>query len=384
MSKKVKIVILVVLAVLLAAEVGFLAFRHMNQPEAEATVPTEAPTAAPTEAPTEAPTVAPTEAPTEVPTEAPTEAPTEPPMLYADPLTGEPLAQPHQTRLFAVTINNVRKALPHVGTEKAGLYFEMFVNDYATRGLALYSDIRNVDVVGSVRSWRYNFTDLAVAYDAFAAHAGGSDEVLRDTRNNGVDHVNIDGKSSISFRDKDRKSAGYATEHTLMLKGPEMYAYAEKEGYQVAHEEEKTYGLNFTEDGTPANGETAKLINITFNHNGNKKLSTMTYDEELGKYIYTQYGAGIDSVTDENREPFENVFVILTKVTNKGVYHVADLDAGGEGYYACGGKIIKILWHHEDPAGPITFTLEDGTPLVQGIGNSYIGICPLKSTVEWE
>jgi hypothetical protein len=163
-----------------------------------------------------------------------------------------------------------------------------------------------------------------------------------------------------------------------------MYDYAVEKGYKVSHEAEKTYGLNFAEDGTPENGEEAKLINITFNHKGNKKTTTMTYDETFGKYVYTQYGKGIDSVTDKNRETFENVFVILTTVTNKGVYHVADLDGSGDGYYACGGKIVKVKWHHEDPKDPITFTLEDGTPLVQGIGNSYIGICPLKSTVKFE
>jgi hypothetical protein len=152
----------------------------------------------------------------------------------------------------------------------------------------------------------------------------------------------------------------------------------------VTHEEEKTYGLNFAEDGTPANGEDAKHIDIIFNHKGHTKFSTMTYDENFGKYVFTQYGKGIDSVTDKNRETFENVFVILATVTNKSVYHVADLDGSGEGYYACGGKIIKIQWHHEDPKDHITFTLEDGTPLVQGIGNSYIAICPLKSVVKYE
>lgn len=305
-------------------------------------------------------------------------------MLYQDPLTGEPKAEPQMTRIFAVTINNVPDALPHVGTEKAGLYFEMFINDYATRGLALYSDIRDTEVIGSVRSWRYNFTDIARAYDAYGAHAGGSNEVLGDARNNKIDHINVLNAAGTSFRDKDRKSTGYSNEHTLMVRGPELYGYAEKEGIRVTQEEEKTYGLNFAEDGTPADGEAAGLIDVVFNHKGHKKHSTFTYDEQLGQYLYTQYGKGADSVTDKNREAFENVFVILTTVTNQGVYHVADLDGSGEGYYACGGKLIKIQWHHENPNDPITFTLEDGTPLVQGIGSSYIGICPLKSTVEWE
>jgi len=388
MKKKTKVTLLIVLVVLLVGELGFLGFRAWQKNAGSESVATEAPTAAPTEvpiaAPTAAPTEAPTAAPTEVPTEAPTEAPTESPVLYTDPLTGEVMDHAPDARIFAVTINNVRSALPHVGVEDAGLFFEMFVNGYATRGLALYSDIREADVVGSVRSWRYNFTDLAVAYDAYGAHAGGSAEVLQDARNSGIDHVNVVGNDQASFRDKDRQKSGYSYEHTLFLKGSGMYEYAQQNGYRVTQEAGKSYGLNFAEDGTPAGGEAAGLINITFRHDGKTKPSTMTYDETLGKYLYTQYGKGIESVTDANREPFENVFVILAEVRNKGEYHVANLDGSGEGYYACGGKIIKIRWHHENPADPISFTLEDGTPLVQGVGNSYIAICPLKSTVAWE
>ena len=110
-------------------------------------------------------------------------------------------------------------------------------------------------------------------------------------------------------------------------------------------------------------------------------MSTFTYDETLGKYIYTQYGKG---VSEGNEDYFENVFVILTKVTNQGKYHIAELDGSGDGYYACDGKIIPIKWYHENAEDPFTFTLEDGTPLVQGIGRSYIGVCPLASRVEWE
>ena len=110
----------------------------------------------------------------------------------------------------------------------------------------------------------------------------------------------------------------------------------------------------------------------------------MTYDEELGKYVFTQYGKQIDSVKEEHLEAFENVFVIFTNVVNKDVYHVADLDGSGTAYYACGGQIIEIQWHHEEETDPITFTLTDGTPLTQGIGNSYIAIVPLKSTISYE
>lgn len=384
MSKKIRTILLVVLAILLVGELVFLVVRNLT------TTPTEPPTEASTEASTQTPAEAPTEAATEAPTEPPTEAPTEPPLPYENPLTGEPLVEPVTTRIFAVTINNVPKALPHVGADQADILFEMYINGYATRGLALYSDIRNVETIGSVRSTRFNFTDLGIAYDAIVAHAGGSKSVISDANKSDVDHFNIDTSSSTSysFRDKERKSAGYSWEHCLFVKGPGLYEKMAEKGYKVTQEEGKTYGLNFTEDGTPADGEAAALINIDFILNGHSKLTTMTYEEATGRYVYTQYGKTIDDVTEESKETFKNVFALKANVTNKSAsnvtYHVADLDGSGEGYYACGGKIIPIQWHHEKADEPITFTLTDGTPLEQGIGNSYIAIVPLKSEIIWE
>lgn len=384
MNKKIKTIILIIAAAVLLAEVCFIGIKALGTPEAETpTVPTEAPTAAPTAAPTEEPTEAPTEAPTELPTEPPTEAPTEPPVLYRDPLTGEPLDAPVTSRIFAFSINNEADALPHVGTQDAGIVFEMYVNGYVTRCLALYTDITKVEKIGPIRSMRQNFTDICVAYDAFMGHASGSDEVMQGVYNAGIDHIWVATSDRISYRDKERLNSGYAVEHTLFVDGPGMYQYlVDKEKRVTASEEDKTYGLNFVEDGTPTGGEDAGKIDITFRIKAGKtKLTTMTYNEELGRYVYTQYGRSGEKDDPEN---FENVFVMLAQVNNVSNYHVAELTGSGDGYYACNGKIIPIKWHHEKDTDPITFTLTDGTPLEQGIGNSYIAIVPLKSTVEWE
>jgi hypothetical protein len=291
--------------------------------------------------------------------------------------------EPQTTRIFFVTLNNVRDALPHEGEENAEIIWEMYVNGYMTRCLAMFSDIRKAEEFGSVRSVRQNFIDLAIAYDAFLAHSGGSTVVLRDAAQSGVDHMNIDTENATahSFRNKTRNSRGYAWEHCLFIKGQGLYERVESKGYKVTQPEEKDYGLRFVEDGTPKDGETANKINITFRLGSSKKLSSMIFDESAGKYTFTQYGMAID---EKNPELFENVFVMFAKVSNQGEYHVANLIGSGDGYYACNGKIIPIQWHHDNETDPITFTLTDGTQLEQGVGNSYIAIVPLKSTVEWE
>lgn len=386
MNKKIKIIVLIVALILLIAAAGFLFISGRSDDTGTGLSGQGATEAGGTTAATDASTEAPTDAPTEEPTEAPTEEPTEPPVLYRNPLTGEPVAEPVTQRIFAVTINNVPDAIPHIGVNDCDILFEMFINGYATRGLALYTDLSDVEQIGSVRSLRYNFTDLAVAYDMFVAHAGGSDEVIRDASKNRIDHKNIDctKSTSYSFRDMDRNRQGWGFVHCLFAEGPGLLEWAANQGYKVTQEPDKTYGLNFTENGAPADGEAATTVYIDMIHQGNGKNTTMIYNEELGQYVYNQYGKEMRDGHTNEPESFENVFVIMTKVTNSGVYHVANLQGSGEGYYACDGKIIPILWSHEVETDPITFTLTDGTPLEQGIGRSYIAIAPLESKISWE
>ena len=53
----------------------------------------------------------------------------------------------------------------------------------------------------------------------------------------------------------------------------------------------------------------------------------------------------------------------------------------GEGWFVCGGKMIPILWHRADNNSPFTFTHTDGTPLLQGIGTSYMALAPTGSYI---
>lgn len=303
-------------------------------------------------------------------------------MLYRNPLTGEPLNAPYLGRVFAVTINNVGAALPHRGVSQADVLFEIFVNDYCTRGLALFSNVEEVESIGAIRSTRYNFTDLAMAYDLILCHASASQAVLNDMYSMGVDQMNVDG--SIGYRDYDRYKT-YAWEHCLFVTGEDLIEAAQKRNYDLALEN-PDYGMIFAQDGTPVDGETATEVEIVFTLYGRYKTSKMMYDETTGKYNYHQFSREELMVDESNNQPeaFENVIVILAPTRNDGVYHVANLYGEGEGYYACGGKIVKIKWVHEEEYDPFTFFLEDGTPLVQGEGSSYIAIAPTGSPINYK
>ena len=319
------------------------------------------------------------------PTTVPTTEPTEPPF---NPLNGEILDAPFDGRIFANTISNIRDAIPHVGVNQADILMEMFVNGSIIRCLALYTNIEDVAAIGSTRSTRLMFNSICQHYNAILSHAGGSEQCLTDATNRGLAHYNIDSlmrgadplAQGTAYRDTQYKYG----EHNLFGIGAGIKAYAEAQGVQVSGMPEVDYGLRFTDDGTPADGESAESITVTITYGKSKKPTTMKYDAELGKYVYYQYEQMmVDQITGET-EAFQNVIIMHANITTNGIYHVADFEAGGEGYFACGGKIIPIKWECDSEDSPFRFLTMDGALLELGRGNTYIAICTPESEVVYE
>lgn len=333
---------------------------------------------------TAAPVTEATAAPTTEPTTVPT---TEPVPVYVNPLTGEEIEEPLTNRIFGFSIGNTKEALPHYGVSKADLLFESFVNGLTTRRFAMYSNVQDVTAIGGIRSMRVQWTDLCQAYDAVGVHAAGSGYVLGDMHENGIDNIygeQWDG--DFHYRDKERMRTGTSMEHVLYDRGADIVPFAESQGIRVTQDAEKDYGMHFAEIPSSENGEAADIVNITFILSGREKPTTMTYHKNTGSYSMNQYGVEmVDGIYNNTPELFKNVFALEFNYHGEyNVYHVPETVGDGTGFFACDGKIIPIQWHRADANSPFTFTLEDGTPLQQGVGNSYIAMIPTGSTVTWE
>ena len=318
------------------------------------------------------------EATTETTTEA-TEAAEEPveTVVYTNPLTGEVLDAPYSGRIFVVSISNTPEVLPHVNAMKSDIIFESFVSDSIIRCWGLFSDISAIDRIGPVRSTRLMINDIADHYSAVLLHAGGKTNVLQDMADRGLDNIRLDTWDALQYgasvRDEEReKMVGY--EHSLLVLGDTIYDYAESLGISLEGEKDKDYLLRFAQDGTPAGGEPATHIVYRINHRDMWKETILDYDAELGKYVYSQYGEVMYDNDSGEKEAYTNVILLRANVSRSGAFQVADFVAGGEGYFACGGKIIPILWGANGEQEPLWFTTTDGQPLQLGVGNTYIAI----------
>ena len=297
-----------------------------------------------------------------------------------NPLTGLPMEPEYEkNRPVAVMLNNLRAAQPQLGVSQADILYEVPVEGGITRILGVYQQVEDVELLGSVRSARPYFVELALGHDAIYVHAGGSQEAysnLRSWKVNRMDGVRGGEDAKIFWRDPDRRrNNGY--EHSLVTSGENILAYLATNPFPTEHA--WTNPQPFAEDGTPAGGEAAEHVEVRFS---NYKTAVFDYDPETAQYFVSQYGKEhIDGSSGEQVRAV-NVLVLETSTAvldNEGRLRVKTTGEG-KGTFFCGGKTVPIQWSREDRNSPLAYTLESGAPLTLGQGKSYVCILNPKTS----
>lgn len=243
--------------------------------------------------------------------------------------------------------------------------------------LAVFQSLSGVGNLGSIRSARPYYLELALGHDALLVHAGASEEAYSNMKSWGVDHmdgVNGGSDAAIFWRDSARRqSAGY--EHSLLTSGDKVLGYLAKGRFRLAHKPDWSYPLTFVEDGTPAGGSPASHVKLVFS---NYKTGLFDYDEGTGHYLVSEYGKKyVDGNTGVQVE-VTNVIFLETEIKaisgdSAGRIRVKTTGSG-KGTFFCGGKSVPIRWSKADKYSPFVYTLTDGTPLALGQGVSYVCI----------
>ena len=253
--------------------------------------------------------------------------------------------------------------------------------------LGVFQSLEGVGTLGSIRSSRPYYLELALGHDALYVHAGGSPEAYKDIPAWGVDNmdgVNGGSDAKIFWRDAERrKTMDY--EHTLVTSGEKIREYVDGH-FRTEHKDGYTYTQTFSEDGTPAGGAQAKRVTLKFS---NYKTGIFDYDAASGKYLVSQYGKPHTDGALDQQVSATNVLVLETAISEIAgdTYGrlTVNLTGSGSGTYFCGGKCVPIQWSKADRNSQFVYRLADGTPLTMGQGNSYICIVsPKRSTLTYE
>lgn len=331
--------------------------------------------------------------PGEKETESATQATTKPAARYRNPLTGEPAEEELTARPYAVMLNNYEAAMPVHGISGADIVYEALTEGGMTRCMGIFTDLAAIKTLGSIRSARRHFVNLAVAYDAIYVHYGKSTgEVGAQEYMDAMNWDHMDGTDKgypYFYEDQDRQNGDYPSDACHFLVGQRAVDYATDKGFALARDKALDLGLKF-DDSKVIVGKDATMITVWFNQGGTpgkwNKYTKLTYDKTTKEYLSFQYGEdNVDGNTGKTLS-FRNVFVLKapTKKNSNSEHMIITLEGEGEGYYACNGQLIPIKWSRPNAKDPFTYTLEDGTPLTLGVGKSYIAIVPTNATISYE
>ena len=310
---------------------------------------------------------------------------TEAELKYRHPITGEWLAAPMTNRPIAISTNNYGAAQPVLGIAHADVVIEHTTEGggYDTRMLAIYTDLDFKGQLGSIRSARTYSLDMAAMFDAPLIHCGGSAYAESQIKRTGHETIDQIYNSSYFYRDKDRLSAGYSSEHTLVTEPAKVLAALKAHKVDLTAPEDAYYGFDFA-DEVDLNGESAKEITMQY-YNTSGKKTIFSYDATDGMYYgrqkWTSKQRDIADGNDGKPVPFKNILILQVKLTyaDNNVNTYLKLTGEGEGYFACNGEIVKIKWSRASRNDPFTLTLADGTPITFGVGKTFISLLATRS-----
>lgn len=301
-----------------------------------------------------------------------------------NPLTGMPLEHGAvNDRPIAIMLNNLKKATPQKGVSQADIIYEVPAEGGITRMLGVYQNTDAVGEIGSVRSSRPYYLELALGHDAVYLHAGGSPdayEKIKAWNVTALDCVRGGYEGSLFWRDAERRrTMGY--EHSVLTSGTAISDYFPTYSFRKTHKEGFHYDMTFVADGTPEGGQSADTVTVPFSH---YKTGVFQYDEQRGCYLVSQYDAPyVDGNTGE-QVGVDNLLILKTACSV-----IPGDDAGrltvrltsGEGYYACGGKYIPITWQKTHRNQPLYYYTLEGQQLSLQQGSSYVCIVPLSAEI---
>lgn len=277
----------------------------------------------------------------------------------------------------AIMVNNVSVAQPvQAGVAEADIVYETEVEGGITRLLAVYQDISKVEKIGTVRSARYVYVDLAMGHDAIYVHHGQDPTYC-------APHLKDTQAFTLSTNNAGyRESNGLASEHTLYGYGEKIWKTLVDKGYETENTKVTSW-QTFADKDTVIEYESA-ANNVTVPFSTSYK-SVFKYNAENGKYQrFFKTTERKDYYTGES-EYFKNVFILSTTIGNypDGKHRNIDLTSGS-GYYCVNGTYTPIKWSKGNSSSSFVFTTEDGKPLTVNQGNSWVCIMSNKFAPTFE
>ena len=305
-------------------------------------------------------------------TESDTESKAE--VLSVNPLTGEAdvSSEVAARRPVAIMINNLNASVQKVqtGLASADIVYETEVEGGLTRLLAVYQDISSLDKIGTVRSARYQYIDLALGHNAIYIHCGYN--TYCKSHLNDINEIDLNTNAAGSKR----ISNGLSSEHTVYALAGDLWNRI-SDKFDTKATDTDTW-VNFADSNTDLtlDGGSATTVSVpfpasttNFTYDANSKL----YNRLVGGAVQTDYYTGESTQV-------KNIFVLLTDMSYYSDNKTRKVSFNsGDGYYITNGTVQFIKWSKGNSTNGFKFTDTEGNEIDVSVGNSWVCIAN-KST----
>ncbi|MCL2873837.1 MAG: rRNA maturation RNase YbeY [Defluviitaleaceae bacterium] len=284
-------------------------------------------------------------------------------------------------RPFAVTINNMRQALPQSGISQAGIIYAVLAEGGITRLVAVFDDFES-EKIGPVRSARDYFLSFSYDNSAIFVHHGGSPQgydLIRRLGSDNLDGMRLEG--SVFFRDPDRFRVPAMREHSSFTSSERLIEAAERFETLLPHDFTGMFDF-YEEPTTPTGAQPADEVIVPFS---TSYPMTFIFDAETRLYsVFHRDNAQIDAETGEQLTT-TNIIVKLTTLSVVSGDTEGRLDVvvtgGGSGYIITNGSFAPITWQKSEITGQTQFFSANGERLRVNVGQTWI--CVHNGRVEF-
>ena len=286
------------------------------------------------------------------------------------------------TRPYALVVNNTAVAVKvQEGLNKAYLVYEIPTEGNTSRLLALYKDIDEDLVVGTIRSARHNFVDYALESNAIFGCFGWSHYAEDDLKSGSIDY--LQGLYGAPFYRNDPENL--ALEHTAYTSFSRLKKSVKSKGFKTTSKDTVLLNYNVS-DVDLSLAQEQKVANIvTIPYGSAPQIASFKYDGNSKMYI--RYEDGNECKDHNTKEAVTTKNIIIQKVKYKmcddNYYWDLETIGSGKGYYITNGYAVPINWNKDTRSSKTIYTYEKGT-IIDGkdVGGQEISVSDGRTWIE--
>jgi len=267
-----------------------------------------------------------------------------------------------KSRPYALVVNNTDVAVQvQEGLNKAYLVYEIPTEGYTSRLLALYKDINEDLVIGTIRSARHNFIDYALESDAILCCFGWSRFAQADLKTGIIDYM----QGLFGYPFYRNNPENLATEHTAYTSMNKLVQFANQNGMRTTSD--NSVVLNYyTDDVNLSNASNVKVANtVTIPYGAAPQIASFKYDANSKMYI--RYENGNKCVDHNTKEDVSTKNIIAININYKmcsgNYYWDLETVGTGTGHYITNGYAVPITWTKERRSAKTIYKYAQGTTL---------------------